>query len=26
MDPVDTQLVCNLHENPDDTTQYEVEL
>lgn len=24
--PLDTQLVCNLYENPDDTTQYEVEV
>lgn len=26
MPPIDTQLVCNLYENPDDTTQYEVQL
>jgi branched-chain amino acid transport system substrate-binding protein len=26
MPPIDTQLVCNLFENPNDTTQYEVEL
>lgn len=25
-EPVDTQMVCNLYENPNDTTQYEVEL
>lgn len=25
-DPIDTMMVCNLHENPDDTTQYEVQL
>lgn len=24
--PLDTQLVCNLYDNPDDTTQYEVEI
>lgn len=24
--PLDTQMVCNLYENPDDTTQYEIEL
>jgi branched-chain amino acid transport system substrate-binding protein len=24
--PTDTQLVCNLHENPNDTTQYEIQL
>lgn len=24
--PTDTQLVCDLHQNPDDTTQYEPEL
>jgi branched-chain amino acid transport system substrate-binding protein len=24
--PTDTQLVCDLHANPDDTTQYEVEI
>ena len=26
MPPIDTQLVCNLNENPNDTTQYEVQL
>ncbi len=25
-DPIDTMMVCNLYENPDDTTQYEVDL